>query len=564
MPERAQIGDSLRVMIDSDRGLVSLPVVSSPAAKIGRKGSALATNGVHHLGQRNELQPPKKPVRKRRPTDLEAEAIDDAPLSGFGDLMQIVFEPEIRSALPKPPVVGRDHDITGQSSLTLYSKDIPKTLLTAQQEIQLAEQRDLSTEASRRLLNPDLTPEQHKDLQDTINLGEAARRKLTELNLRLVISVARKYNFGSTNDLVDLIQEGNIGLMKAVEKYDPSTGYRFSTYAYWWIRQAIIRAQADKGRIIRIPVNIIDAASTANKLARELTHKLNRVPTEYELREVLSESSVSLSSIDTIFGALKSGSLNTVSLDKPRGDDEGYTLADTLADGQDVAATIERRHFNREVSGLVTEIVGPRKARIAFRAEGETLESVGNELGLTRERVRQIEADARRNLRSNPRLRALEGELGRSVKLKAPEIGREVAEFGLEFDTAAALISIAREDKKVWVQLETQSQVMLRFFGHTSGNLEQLTALMGRMYGLEKNKIQSRVMLGLVTIWNELRGKKGSPSSPEHARTILDHVEQTLKMTRNGCPTKEIANRLGTSAMNVSLFKEGLSQVGLL
>ena len=255
--------------------------------------------------------------------------------------------------------------------------------------------------------HPRLTAEQEKELSIKALAGDHnAINELVECNLLLVVSIAKKY-YGCGLPLLDLIQEGNLGLIKAAEKYDGSKGFRFSTYATYWIRQAISRALGDQSRTIRIPANMVELLSKVKKATAELTQKLGRTPSDKEIAKYLD---IELDKVRTVMDIAQA----TTSLDTPV-DDEGETsIGDLIADhSAENPLTNMIKEANKQIVASILDTLGSREAeilkmRFGINAEkAMTLEEVGDHYGLSKERIRQIENKAIRKLRNPVRAKML-------------------------------------------------------------------------------------------------------------------------------------------------------------
>ena len=258
---------------------------------------------------------------------------------------------------------------------------------------------------------PLLDSEREKELAQRMAEGdESAKDELVQANLRLVVSIAKRY-VGKGMFFLDLIQEGNLGLMKAVGKYDYTKGFKFSTYATWWIRQAITRAIADQARTIRIPVHMVETIHKVSRYQRQMLQELGREATPAEIGEKMGMSAEKVREIMKV-------ALDPVSLETPIGEEEDSHLGDFIPDddtpapAEAASATILREVIERELSTLT-----PREAHVIrlryglFDGRGHTLEEVGKEFNITRERIRQIESKALRKLRHPSRARHLKGFL---------------------------------------------------------------------------------------------------------------------------------------------------------
>ena len=291
----------------------------------------------------------------------------------------------------------------------MYLKEIGKVnLLTPEEELSLAKRMADGETAKEQLeeIGEEIDEDTKKQIDLLIADGEKAKKSLAEANLRLVVSIAKRY-VGRGMHFLDLIQEGKLGLIKAVDKFDYTKGYKFSTYATWWIRQAITRAIADQARTIRIPVHMVETINILVRVSRQLVQELGREPTPEELAKELNMPVDKVREISKI-------SQEPVSLETPIGEEEDSHLGDFIPD-EDAPAPSEAASFVllKEQLGAVLETLSEREAKVLRLRFGlddgraRTLEEVGKEFDVTRERIRQIEAKALRKLRHPSRSKKL-------------------------------------------------------------------------------------------------------------------------------------------------------------
>jgi RNA polymerase primary sigma factor len=346
------------------------------------------------------------------PVDVSAEQMDNILQHLQDENIEVVemvdeldaeeFAREARSA--------RDEELALKAPtndpVRMYLKEIGKVpLLTAEQEVILAKAIE-EGEAATAELDKDVSAARMRELQRVERQGQLAKRKLIEANLRLVVSIARRY-VGRGMLLLDLIQEGNLGLIRAVEKFDYTKGFKFSTYATWWIRQAITRAIADQARTIRIPVHMVETINKLIRIQRQLLQDLGREPTPEEIGREMEFSPEKVREILKV-------SQEPVSLETPIGEEADSHLGDFIEDS-DAVVPVDAASFIllQEQLDSVLHTLSDRETKVVQLRFGltdghpRTLEEVGREFGVTRERIRQIESKTLSKLRHPSRSQKL-------------------------------------------------------------------------------------------------------------------------------------------------------------
>ncbi len=350
--------------------------------------------------------------QKKKKNVINLDELDDTALDDNELRINQDFSKEVNEQLMKEKQFDAMVSIKVDDPVRMYLKEIGRVdLLTGEEEYELAVLVDRSKKAKqeieyKRAEGIDITREELIEYEDLMRRGEFASQKLVEANLRLVVSIAKRY-VSRGLQFLDLIQEGNMGLIKAVGKFDYTKGYKFSTYATWWIRQAITRAIADQARTIRIPVHMVETINKMVRTQRTLTQKLKREPTQEEVAE---EMGISVDRVQ----AIQKTAQEPISLESPVGEEEDSSLGDFIPDG-DILTPYEftsKEMLKRELDAALGTLTDREEKVLRMRfglldGKSRTLEEVGKEFNVTRERIRQIEAKAIRKLRTPTRSKKL-------------------------------------------------------------------------------------------------------------------------------------------------------------
>ena len=354
-------------------------------------------------------------VKSRGAKTAEASSADEATPTAKVDADEdVAIEAEAEAAaLAEASDRLSEADLDDQTpamgdSVHTYLKSIGRTsLLTAEQEVDLAKRIEAGLFAEHKLdTEPDLSEDFRRDLEAVAEDGRRAKAHMLEANLRLVVSVAKKYTDRGLS-LLDVVQEGNLGLIRAVEKFDYSKGYKFSTYAMWWIRQAIQRGFADSARTIRLPVHVLEMLSKLSRVERDMHQRLGREPTPEELAVELDRTP------DQIEELLRT-SRQPISLDSTIGEDGETSIGDLIedTDAPEASEMVDRQLMAEQLRSALDALT-PREATIMSMRFGlydgnpHTLDEIGRALGLTRERIRQLEKQSLSKLRHPSRAQPL-------------------------------------------------------------------------------------------------------------------------------------------------------------
>jgi len=370
-------------------------------------------------------RPAKKPIKKIAPRRAKKELITEEKIQKLvnrGRERGFVTEAELLKLIPRveTDIAGlekiyerlKENNVRVVESLEFLESSVDKKAIPVKKPIKLEAFDNVQMYLREIGRIPLLTAQDEVRLAKQIERkDEEARQKLTQANLRLVVSIAKRYVGRSRNlTLLDLIQEGNIGLFKAVEKFDYHKGYKFSTYATWWIRQAITRALSDQSRTIRIPVHMVETISKYVQIKHRLSQNLGREPLPEEIAVEMGET------VDKIRQIIKI-SQDTISLETPvGGEDEEGRLGEFVEDKKAISPsqTAARKLLRKRLNEILVDL-SPREQKILEMRFGlkdgvtHTLEEVGREFGVTRERIRQIEAKALERIRQHERVEKLEG-----------------------------------------------------------------------------------------------------------------------------------------------------------
>ncbi|MEV1000892.1 RNA polymerase sigma factor [Nonomuraea sp. NPDC050202] len=394
--------------------------------ELSEAGVSLAAEGEPSLSTTASKKTQKKPATAKKTTSrakTTGRKADEAKTSAAAAARAVTpaeAKPEHEEDVPDDLLLSEEAELDNEpldlddtqsvmgDSVHTYLKSIGRrTLLTAAQEVELARRIEAGLYAEYKLeTQPDLPPSVQEDLHLVIEDGRRAKDHMLEANLRLVVSVAKKYTDRGMS-LLDVVQEGNLGLIRAVEKFDYTKGFKFSTYAMWWIRQAIQRGFADSARTIRLPVHVLEMLSKLSRVERDMHQRLGREPTPEELAVELDKTP------DQIEELLRT-SRQPISLNATIGEDGETTIGDLIedVDSPEASEIVDRQLLGDQLRGVLDNL-SPRESKIMALRFGlvdgkpHTLDEIGKHLGLTRERIRQLEKESLSKLRHPSNTRPL-------------------------------------------------------------------------------------------------------------------------------------------------------------
>lgn len=440
---------------------------------------------------------------------------------------------------------------------------------------------------------PLLTHTEERDLANLRDQGEGriATGRFVESNARLVVRVAYQYwsISGRRVPLADLIQEGNLGLMEAAEKFDQEKGNRFATYAIWWIRQFVCRALIDQSGPVRIPIHAGEMVKQIAKKIRLYEERKGSSPSPDQLRELLVREGVyAEETVGAMLDVIYSGIMHPESIDR--------RISDMIPDKQDPHAEVYAREVGETVWGEIRNRLPQRGAVMLLQrygieplpdqspkdAEDRTLQEVGEAHGVSRERVRQIIERGFETLRRSGVLRRLaQEEFGfdpdkaglvdaqlndtqdlPAVRAKLKELTDSIPPCGLFPETIKKFLETVAKRPDIAAKLPVSSMQMLRYLGlYSARDYPVVLDRLEKIYKIPADEIRSRMVLGLVEIWNELRGSAQARFGTEQAVALLTRIEKTRYLTAKSASTTEISTLLGIDRMTVGLIRAGLEKL---
>ncbi len=406
--EKKQIMDKL-FLVHQEKGKLNVKDIFA----VVRQSDGLFTEIISELANQGILPDEIFDFIKDNSDDqISLDELTDEDFNASNIDMMKDYTKEIEEELMREKVFDSSVSIKVDDPVRMYLKEIGRVdLLSGEEEYELATLIDRAKKVReeyefRLRIGDEIASEELAEYEDIFKKGDFSSKKLVEANLRLVVSIAKRY-VSRGLQFLDLIQEGNMGLMKAVGKFDYTKGYKFSTYATWWIRQAITRAIADQARTIRIPVHMVETINKMVRTQRTLTQELEREPTPEEIAEKMGIS------VDRVQSIQKTAQ-EPISLESPVGEEEDSSLGDFIAD-HEILTPYEftsKEMLKRELDAALETLTDREEKVLRMRfglldGKSRTLEEVGKEFNVTRERIRQIEAKAIRKLRSPNRSKKL-------------------------------------------------------------------------------------------------------------------------------------------------------------